>query len=201
MGLLIYTGIVVCIAIYFVIYLRGIFSGKVKPVLATWLFMSLAVLISFLTDFHQSGIAGISANFFNVADSFAVITIFIIILLRKDTRKTFTQFEKICIGLVVAILLAWLFDAGDVFTHLAIQAILVIAYLPSLVKLWKAKENTEALGTWTFDCIASILGLIIPVMQGDLLPIVYGVRSVVSTVLMIIFIIRIKLKYPASHGK
>ena len=200
MQTLIYTGIIVCIAAYFVIYVRGIYNGTVKPVLATWLFLSLAVSISFFTDFHKTGIVGISANFFNLVDSFSVITIFIIVLFKKDTRKSFTSFEKWCVGFVTLILISWLITASDVLTHLAIQVILVVAYLPSLAKLWKAKENTEALGTWIFDCIASILGLIIPILQGDILPIIYGVRSVISTILMVIFILRIKLKNSAAHG-
>lgn len=194
METIIHIGIIVCILAYFTIYLRGILAGKVKPVLATWLFLSLAVVISFVTNFHQTGVSGISANFFNLTDSFAVIAIFFIVLFRKDTRRSFNVFEKWCIAIVIAILAMWLISGSDIITHLAIQLILVVAYLPSLVKLWHAKENTEALGTWAIDCLASALGLILPIMQADTLPIVYGLRSVISTFLMVVFIVRIKIR-------
>ncbi len=179
-----------CILVYFLVYIKGIIKGTAKPVLATWLFFSIATSISFFANFNLTGTSGISANFFNLIDSFSVITIFIIVLFRKDTRRTFSNFEKYCIGAVVAVLVLWLLIGKDFMTHLTVQVILVIAYLPSLVKLWRSRDNTEPLGTWLFDFFASVLSLIIPVRTGDTLPIVYGVRSTISTLLMVLFILR-----------
>ncbi len=191
---LVHLGIILCIFTYWVIYVRGIFLGKVKPVLATWMFLSLAVLISLASEFFQTGIQGVSANFFNLIDSLAVVSIFIIILFHKDTRRTFTTFEKGCILGVILICLIWFFTKNNIFTHLATQLILVIAYLPTLVELWNTRKNTEALGTWVFDCLGSLLGLIIPIREGQILPIVYGVRSVVSTLLVVLLILKIQYK-------
>lgn len=185
---------VICIIIYAGIYLVGIKRGTVKPILATWLFLSLATLLSIVTDFKETGVHGLLANAFNIADTFAVLVIFIVVLFRTDTRRTFNQFEKWCLGLVVFIFIAWLLSGANIVAHLSIQAILVLAYLPTLVHLWKAIKNTEALGTWSFDCLASLFGLYEPLRTGQLLPTVYGVRSVVSTLLVIILILRIKYK-------
>ena len=193
-NLLIGIVITVCIAIYVTFYLVGMKRGQVKPVLATWLFLSFATILSFIMDFRQTGISGIASNLFNVVDMVAVFGIFVLILFRKDTRRTFNMFEKVCLGTVLVIFIGWLMSGQNIAAHLAIQGILVVAYLPMLVHLWKAKINTESLGTWSFDCLASAFGLIIPLMTHDFLPTVYGIRSMLSTLAVIALILRLKYK-------
>ena len=185
--------IVLCVAIYVAFYLVGMSRGKVKPVLATWLFFSFATVLSFIMDFRQTGLAGVASNLFNVVDMVAVSGLFILILFRKDTRRTFNNFEKICIATVV-IFIGWLISGQNIAAHLAIQGILLIAYLPTLVHLWKAEVNTESLGTWSFDCLASVFGIIIPIATHDFLPIVYDARSILSTLAVILLIFRLKYK-------
>lgn len=192
MDLIINILITVCIIVYFLIYIRGILKGTAKPVLATWLFFSVATAISFFANYHITGSKGIAANFFNLIDSVSVITIFFFILFRKDTRKTFDRFEKYCIGAVIGILIVWLLSGKDFMTHVAVQLILVVAYLPSLYKLWKSRDDSEPLGTWLFDFFASVLSIIIPIRNLDTLPIIYGIRSTISTLLMTILILRNK---------
>lgn len=64
---------VLCIIIYVSIYLVGIKNGKVKPVLATWLFFVLATILSFVTGFKQTGVDGLLADAFNIVDTFATL--------------------------------------------------------------------------------------------------------------------------------
>lgn len=183
-----------CIIAYASIYLVGIRKGTVKPVLATWLFLTLATVLSILTDYKESGISGLLSNAFNIIDTLAVTTIFIVILFRKDSRKTFNKFEKGCLYAVTIIFIAWIVTGQNVLAHLAIQAIMVIAYLPTLFHLWNATENTEALGTWVFDFTASVFGVIEPLKVMAFLPLVYGFRSIISTLAVIVLILRLKYK-------
>ena len=189
---------VACIVIYVSIYLVGIRKGNVKPVLATWLFFALATVLSFITDFRQDGVHGLLANAYNVVDTCATLIIFFVIIFNKNTSKKFNTFEKSCLVAVFIIFLIWLATGQNIFTHLAIQAILIVAYLPTLIHLWKAKENTESLSMWSFDSAASALGTIEPLCTMDFLPLVYGIRAVVSTLAVIILIIRLKFKSKAD---
>lgn len=190
--LLIQVAVVVCIGIYVAVYLVGIKQGTVKPILATWAFFAFATVLSFLTDFAQTGRAGVAANLFNIIDTGASCTIFVVLLCKKDIRKSFTVFEKICISMVAVVFIGWIFSGQNIAAHLAVQAIMVIAYLPTLVHLWNAQKNTESLTMWSFDSLASVLGLIEPIKAHSLLPIVYGARSTISTFLVILLILRIK---------
>lgn len=186
---------VACIIIYVSIYLTGIKNGKVKPILATWLLFSLATILSFITDFKQTGISGLFANAFNIVDTLATLIIFLVIIFNKNTTKSFNDFEKSCLTAVFVIFLVWLISGQNILAHLAIQVILVIAYLPTLIHLWKAEKNTESLSMWSFDSAASALGTVEPLRAMAFLPLVYGMRAVLSTLAVIILIIRLKYKY------
>jgi hypothetical protein len=75
-----------------------------------------------------------------------------------------------------------------------IQIILVIAYLPTLIHLWKSKENTESLSAWSLDFLASIFGMITPLQTMSLLPLIYSIRSAISTFFVMALILRINFR-------
>jgi len=187
--------IVVCIVIYVCLYLRGIQKGRVRPVLATWLFFSVATVLSAVTDFRESGVHNLAVNAFNLADTCASLLICAVILIsKKYERKPFTPLDKACWAAVVLTFLLWLISGQNVVAHLSIQVILVVAYIPTLIHLWNAEKNTESFGMWFFDFAASSFGLIQPIGQMALLPLVYGIRSVLSTIAVMALIVRLKYK-------
>lgn len=192
--LIIPSTIVFCIGVYTLIYLWGIQKENVKPVLATWVLFAFAAIMSFLTDLAETGIQGIQANFFNLADSCAILVILGVVLWRRDTRRSFTLFEKWCIGISMLIALIWIASGQNVFAHLSIQAILFTAYVPTLKHLWTTTENTESLWMWFFNFLASLFGLIESLRTMSLLPMVYTIRALICTLLVMIFILRLKWK-------
>lgn len=183
-----------CIVIYVTIYLVGIKKGNVKPILATWLFFSLATVLSFFTDYKETGQSGLLANALNIVDTFATWSIFLVVLFKKDTNRKFNKFEEGCLLAVGIIFIVWILSKQNVLTHSAIQCILVVAYLPTLFHLWKTKENTESLSMWSFDSAASVFGTIEPLRTMTFLPLIYGIRAVISTLAVVVLIIRLKYK-------
>lgn len=181
-----------CVIAYAVVYIVGIKRGKVKPILATRIFLLSAILLSALTNYRQSGINGLLTNALNIVDVFATLSIFLFSVFNKNTRKKFTKFEKTCLSVVIIIFLIWIISGQNILAHLSIQAILVVAYLPTVIHLWKSSENTESLGAWSFDFIASVIGIIEPLKNMDLLPLVYVTRSITSTFVVIILVLRIE---------
>ena len=192
MTLVIQSAIAICIAIYVSIYLMGIKRGTVKPILATWIIFSLATTFSFITDFSQSGSQGLLANSFNIMDMLACIIIFVVAVAKKDIRRSFTLFEKGCLSAVIVIFIGWLLSGQNVVAHLCLQAIMVIAYLPTLVHLWNAQKNTESFSMWSFDCVASFLGIIEPAMTHAVLPLVYSIRATLSAFAVMVLIVRLR---------
>ena len=192
LGILISSAIALCIGIYTVIYVRGIYKGNVKPVLATWVLFTLGVLLSFATNFAETGGSGILANFFNLADSFAVLIILGVVLTRRDTRRSFNVFERWCIGAALIVAFLWRVSGQNVLAHLAIQAIFTVAYIPTLKHLWVSAKNTESFWMWFLNFVAEILGLIIPIQTLSFLPIVYATRALICTSMVMVCIVRVE---------
>lgn len=192
--------IVILITTYLYIYLSGIKSGRVKPILSTWIFFIFATFLSVVTDFRETGIHGLFANSYNILDALGTfITLAFILFFQKNINKEFNKLEKGCLAAVIIVGMLWFLSGQNILAHLSIQVIMFIAYIPMVFHLWKAKENTESLGMWSLETITSAIGCINPILNKDMLPIVYGFRSFFSTFLIVLLILR--LKYKESKSK
>jgi len=183
-----------CVLSSTLIYIKGIRNNTVKPILATRIFLLLAFLSSILTSYKQTGAHGLLANMLNIVDFLSILATFFAMIFSKNKNRKFTKFEKICLYFVILIFLIWIITKQNILANILIQIILVIAYLPTLIHLWKSQENTESLNAWSLDFLASIFGMIIPFQTMDLLPLIYGIRSTVSTFAVAVLILRIKFK-------
>jgi hypothetical protein len=177
---------------YGTICLIQLAKGNIKPVLATWLFFSFAAILSVIMNYKESGFSGISANLFNLTDTIVLIVCTVFILLKKETRRTFTLFEKFCLLAVGLVFAGWISTGENVISYLAIQVMFLIAYMPTFVHLWKADKNTESLIMWVLNCVACIFGVVLPILQRDFLPTVYGVRAVLCTATVVVLILRLQ---------
>jgi hypothetical protein len=186
--------IVICVLASTFIYIKGIRNNTVKPILATRIFLLLAFLLSALTSYKQTGTQGLLANMLNIVDFLSVLATFFAMAMSKNQRREFTKFEKICLYFVIVIFLIWIISGQNILANILIQIILVIAYLPTLIHLWQSQKNTESLSAWSLDFLASIFGMIAPLQTMALLPLIYGVRSTISTFFVMVLILRIKFR-------
>jgi drug/metabolite transporter superfamily protein YnfA len=113
----------------------------------------------------------------------------IAILLFGDKTSRFTRFDFGCLGAVAAILVFWGFTRQHAAAHLAIQAILVIAYFPVVKRIWQAERNTESFAAWIGMLLAAALSLL---SSEGRLATVYSVRAVACTSLLLLLMIRAK---------
>ena len=186
--------IFICVLASTLIYIKGIMNNTVKPILATRVFLLLAFLLSAITSFKQTGLHGLMPNMLNLVDFLSVLATFFAMAMSKNENREFTNFEKFCLYFVILIFLIWIITKQNILANILIQIILVIAYLPTLIHLWKAQTNTESLGAWSLDFCASIFGMIAPFQTMELLPLIYGIRSTISTFTVIIFTLCLKHK-------
>lgn len=169
-----------------------ILKHKIVPTLTTWLLFSIASGLSLLTYFSSSN-HSISGNIINVMDLVMCWSILIsLIIVKKKLSLAFSRFEKVCLVLTGIILLFWLFTKEDVVANLLLQLILTIAYLPTITKLWRAKESQESFGMWLAIVTASFLGFVSGLVQHDLLGSIYAFRSFVSVAVVLVLMIRIR---------
>ena len=169
-------------------YVGLIREKRTQPALAMWVFFTIAVVGSFVT-YLSEGAHGPLDNILNTSDIVLVSSVSLAIFFFGDKTSHFTRFDLGCLGAVAAILVFWGFTREHAVAHLAIQAILVIAYFPVVKRISQADRNTESFAAWIGMLLAAALSLL---SSEGWLATVYSVRAVVCTSLLLLLMIRAK---------
>lgn len=163
---------------------------KIQPALAMWVFFTIAVVGSFVTYLSEGAFSPLD-NILNTSDIALVGTVSIVIWIWGDKSSRFSRFDLGCLGAVAAILVFWAFTRQHAAAHLAIQAILVIAYFPVVKRIWQADRNTESFAAWIGMLLAAALSLL---SSKGWLATVYAVRAVVCTGSLLVLMTRAHLR-------
>jgi hypothetical protein len=156
-------------------------KNEIRPALAMWLMFSAAVIMSMVTYLH-SGDFGLLDNIMNVVDIVYVLTITVAIAVWGQHSSKFTPFDMACLGVVVIIIVFWIFTQNHFVTNILIQSILVIAYFPVVKRLIKTRENSESFLIWTGMMIAPALSLL---SSKGILATIYSVRAMICIALLL----------------
>ncbi len=167
-------------------YVWAIRKKRIQPALAMWVFFTVAVLGSFATYLSEGAHSPLD-NILNTSDIVLVVSVSLAIVFFGDKSSRFTRFDLVCLGAVVAILVFWAFTRQHAAAHLAIQAILVIAYFPVVKRIWNSDRNTESFAAWIGMLLAAALSLF---SSKGWLATVYAVRAVVCTGSLLLLMLR-----------
>jgi len=171
-------------------YIWLIRRGRISPALAMWVFFTIAVVGSLLT-YLAEGEFGLLDNILNTADLLLVSGVAVAIALWGDQTTRFTRFDFFCLGAVALILGAWAITRQHAAAHVAIQAILVIAYFPVVKRLWTSSRNTESFFMWIGLMLAPVFSLLSS--QGALAT-NYAVRAIISCALLLALMVRTEIR-------
>lgn len=183
---------IACIIVYGSIYVHGIIKGTIKPLLSTWLFISIAVVLSFMTNFADTWWAGLSNNMYNIIDGTCSLIIFLSVLFSVYTNRKFDKFELILLGCVMGIGIMRYTTSYNALAHMLIQIISTIAYIPTVKRLRWASSHEDSVAMWTINMIGSALGTIQPLLHNDTLPLLFAWRWRLCTMVVLICLLRIE---------
>ncbi len=167
---------------------------KINPSLAMWVFFTIAVSGS-LFSYLMEGNYKPWDNILNTTDIILCLSVSITILFFGDSKTRFNSFDLICLTIVLIILLFWFFSKAHFTTHISLQLIQAIAYLPVIRKMWKAGENSESFFTWICLLLVSLVSL---AAGKGVLAAVYSIRAVVCVSILLLLMIRIEINKSRS---
>ena len=172
------------------------YKQKIKPALAMWIFFTIAVAIS-LTTYMESDHFSLLDNILNTTDVALTVIVSIAIYFFGDHTSRFSRFDKGCLIAVMVILLFWFITKNHFVTHSLTQGILVIAYFPVIIRLWKTRENGESFIIWIGMLLAPVLSLL---SSKGTLATIYSVRAIVCILILLILMFRVEyLKWERSE--
>jgi hypothetical protein len=166
-----------------------LYKKRTKPALAMWVFFSIAVSMSLVT-YLADGNFSIWDNILNATDVVLALTVSIAILIFGDNTSRFTAFDKGCLIAVFVIIGFWIITQNHLTTNLAIQSILVIAYLPVIKRLLTSKSNTESFSVWILMLIAPFIAL---QSSKGIMASIYSWRAIVCVSLLLLLMLRIEM--------
>jgi len=166
-----------------------LYTNKIKPALAMWIFFSIAVGMSLVTYMANDNY-GFLDNILNTTDIILVTTVSFAIVIFGDKSSKFTRFDKGCLIAVLVIVLFWIITQNHVVTNICIQGIMVISYFPVVKRLIESKENTEPFSVWFAMMLVPAISLI---SSKGILATIYSVRAIICVALLIVLMIRIEI--------
>jgi hypothetical protein len=155
---------------------------RIAPSLAMWVFFTIAVIGSLLTYLGE-GRFGLLDNILNTTDALLVSSIALAVHLWGDSTTKFNRFDLACLAAVIAIVIIWVGSRQHAFTHMAIQGILVISYVPVIRRLWSTRRNSESYFVWTLMMLAPAFSLL---SSEGTLATIYAVRAMFSAAVLMI---------------
>lgn len=173
-------------------YCQLIISGRVKPVLATWLMFCVADSLSFLTYIFTEK-PSFLGNIANMIDMFEVWVILFATLICQSKHQRRPNFvESFCLAVSAGIAIFWFFTGQHVISNLSLQIIMVLAYGPQFQTLWFASENTEYFKIWAATLIMGVGAFFSSWGKQDLLGMVYSGRAIILISITLYLIRRVE---------
>jgi uncharacterized membrane protein len=135
-----------------------------------------------LVTYLLSGDFGLLDNIMNAVDVVYVLSITAAIAFWGDISSKINRFDGACLGVVVVIIIFWIFTQNHIVTNILIQSILVIAYFPVVKRLIKTRKNSESFLIWTGMMLAPALSLL---SSKGILATIYSVRAIICIALLL----------------
>lgn len=175
-------------------YITQTIDGVIQPTMTTWLLFAVAVSLSMWT-YLATEKHSMLTNIGNTIDLvFCWIELFAIVFVSPHPRLGLNFFEVCCIAAALLIGYGWRRTRKHVLANLAIQGIMVVAYLPTLYGLWYATTNHESLSAWSIQWLVCACALVTAIEKRDRLAMIYAGRAVTFVSLMLFLMIRIELR-------
>ena len=180
-------------------YIYKIFTGKVRPALSTWIILFTGTSLSLITYLLASD-WNFTGNFVNVMDPLIDMAIILTIVFWSKTKIKFDSFEKWYLATGGLITLFWILSNNPFVSNLLIQALIFVAYFPTIQKLIIEKTKTESYFLWSIMIFTGVVAIFPVVVSGNLLSIIYTGRTILMPSI-IIFLMLIINKNSALADK
>ncbi len=161
------------------------------PVPATFILMTVVLGISYAMYWDKPN-ASWTGNPGNLSGLVNVIIMTATIIARYAIDGTlavsFNKLQKTCLAAGGVIVIGWLLTDNPTAGYLMMQALAVVAYVPTVVRLVKEKNPKDSNILWGSILIAAIIAVPPTWEKGDLLGKVYLFRVIPSN-LIVVFLV------------
>jgi hypothetical protein len=160
-------------------YMYQISRRQVLPTLSTWIILGVATSLnvaSYLVATRVDVISGV----LGLTDALVCWFILIVTVISAGLKMQFQTFEKYYLTGAGVIVLFWIVSRNAFITNLLMQFLITIGCSSTIQSLLYANENHESFIFWGLVLVAASLSLYPAAVDGNLLAVIYSIRSSMS---------------------
>lgn len=184
----IFVALVGMVVIIFVVcYTHQIKQSKksgVVPTLSTWITFVIGTGLSLLT-YLLAEEGDWRSGILNTMDFLATVIILLALVYYGGRKIVFRSFEKWYLGGVSAIVLFGIISQDAWRSNIFTQMLIGLGYIPTILSLHQEKRNVESYVAWVCGLSAGILALYPSIQGGNVLAVIYSVRTIVFVILIL----------------
>ncbi len=143
---------------------QAILDKKVKPVLASWIILSVTLTLSFATYWttKKHSLIGNIGGLASAGTAIPILLVLTVLHIKRGKKLLLNKFQKFCLCVSAAIAALWVVIVwglgltGDIPFWMT-QVLMLIGYSVTAQKFRLAKSNSESLMTW--GCISLSTGM------------------------------------------
>lgn len=180
-------------------YVYQISRRQVLPTLSTWIILAIATSLnvaSYLVATRVDVISGV----LGLTDALVCWFILIVTMMSAGLKMQFQTFEKYYLAGAGVIVLFWIVSRSAFITNLLMQFLITIGCSSTIQSLLYADENHESFIFWGLVLVAASLSLYPAAVDGNLLAVIYSIRSIVILCVILSLMLRLPRKTrPVLH--
>jgi len=174
-------------------YVYQISRRQVLPTLSTWLILVVATSLN-VASYLVATRVDILSGALGLADAFVCWCILIVTVLATGFTLQWQTFEKYYLTASGVIVLFWMLSRSAFVTNLLMQMLITVGCSATIQNLLYANENHESFLFWGLVLVAATLSLYPAAVDGNLLALIYSIRSIVVVCVILSLMVRLHRK-------
>jgi hypothetical protein len=168
-----------------------IWRRQVLPTLSTWIILVVATslnVVSYLVATRLDVLSGV----LGLTDALVCWFIFVVTAISTGLKLQFQTFEKYYLTVSGVIVLFWMISRSAFITNVLMQILITVGCASTIQSLLCADENHESFLFWGLVLVAAILSLYPATVEGNLLALIYSIRSIVIVCVILSLMCRLQ---------
>lgn len=169
-------------------YAHSAWNGTVRPVLATWILVETTLILSAWMYLSGSGHTweknvGLSSGC--VGTGFILTSVCAVHVRNGTLHMAFDTIQKWCLVAGGVVTIFWFMTSDHLLSYILVQVIALIGYGATVVRLLRAKYNTEPMAPWILSFFAVLLAIYPAIATNDMFAYIFLGRTIPSISLVI----------------
>jgi hypothetical protein len=165
----------------------------VLPTLSTWIILVVATslnAVSYLVATRWDVLSGV----LGLTDAVVSWCILIVTVISAGVKMQWQTFEKYYLTASGVIVLFWLLSRSAFITNLLMQLLITVGCSATIQRLLYASENHESFLFWGLVLVAATLSLYPAAVEGNVLALIYSIRSIVIVCVILSLMVHVHSK-------